>query len=431
MLDGFIYNPSLETILGKRTLNSDTISVAKALTLNPDITGNSILGWGFPAVAAVPLLIAKGERWGWAVRGWAFYLAGVGLVWIETMKYLSFPLPQAEILLIPGSLGLAIAGAMGAGALQRDLQTFKFGWRQMVPVTAIVAMAMIILPFLSLTFSGDWGMPDDELNDVLVYEEDANSKVLWISDSDLLPEPGEKFTDELSIIVTTGLTSSFENRWQPPKTNVNDLLKESLELARDNGTSNLGILLAQFGITDIVLLERLVPLPSSSPSFQIEERFKLSLSRQLDLLKINIAPGITRYENLSSVGFGAIAAEGSTVMRGVSNYASASESPFIEGLQPVSVDRRHYQGVIATDQEVYVSFPFSKQWKLEVDSVAIEPEIALDWATGFSPSSNGTIDLRYSTSGTQKAAVALQIILWSLATVALARTLSDVKVDEK
>ena len=252
--------------------------------------------------------------------------------------------------------------------------------------------------------------------------------MLWISDSDLLPEPGEKFTDELSIIVTTGLTSSFENRWQPPKTNVNDLLKESLELARDNGTSNLGILLAQFGITDIILLERLVPLPSTSPSFQIEERFKLSLSRQLDLLKINIAPGITRYENLSSVGFGAIAAEGSTVMRGVSNYASASESPFIEGLQPVSVDRRHYQGVIATDQEVYVSFPFSKQWKLEVDSVAIEPEIALDWATGFSPSSNGTIDLRYSTSSTQKAAVALQIILWFLAIVALPRPLSDVKV---
>ena len=429
LLDGFIYNPSLETILGNRTSNSEAISVAKALTLNPDLAGNSILGWGFPAVAAVPLLIARGERWGWAVRGWAFYLAGVGLVWIETMKYLSFPLPQAEILLIPGSLGLAIAGAMGAGALQRDLQTFKFGWRQMVPVTAIVAMAMIILPFLSLTFSGDWGMPDDELNDVLVYEEDANSKVLWISDSDLLPEPGEKFTDELSIIVTTGLTSSFENRWQPPKTNVNDLLKESLELARDNGTSNLGILLAQFGITDIILLERLVPLPSTSPSFQIEERFKLSLSRQLDLLKINIAPGITRYENLSSVGFGAIAAEGSTVMRGVSNYASASESPFIEGLQPVSVDRRHYQGVIATDQEVYVSFPFSKQWKLEVDSVAIEPEIALDWATGFSPSSNGTIDLRYSTSSTQKATVALQIILWFLAIVALTRALSDVKVD--
>ena len=62
LLDGFIYSPSWETILGNRTLNSETISIAKALTLNPDITGNSILGWGFPAVAAVPLLIAKGER---------------------------------------------------------------------------------------------------------------------------------------------------------------------------------------------------------------------------------------------------------------------------------------------------------------------------------------------------------------------------------
>ena len=72
---------------------------------------------------------------------------------------------------------------------------------------------------------------------------------------------------------------------------------------------------------------------------------------------------------------------------------------------------------------------FSKQWKLEVNSVAFEPEIALDWATGFSPSSNGTIDLRYSTSSTQKATVALQIILWFLAIVALTRALSDVKVD--
>ena len=76
-----------------------------------------------------------------------------------------------------------------------------------------------------------------------------------------------------------------------------------------------------------------------------------------------------------------------------------------------------------------MSFPFSKQWKLELDNIAIEPEIALDWATGFSPSSTGTIDLRYSTSSTQKVAVALQIILWFLAIVALSRTLSDVKVD--
>ena len=431
LLDTFIYNPSLETVLGDRSQNSETISVLKALTFSPDLGGNSILGWGFPAIATVPLLIAKGERWGWAVRGWTFYMAGIGMVWIETMDYATVPLPQPEILLIPGALGLAIAGAMGAGALQRDLQTFKFGWRQMVPITAIMAISMTILPFLGLTFSGDWGMPDDELKDVLIYDDDENKKVLWVSDSDLLPEPGEEFTDELSIIVTNGLTPSFKDRWQPPRTNIDGLLKESLDLARDNGTSNLGILLAQFGITDIVLLERLVPLPSTGPSFQIEERFKLSLSRQLDLLKIDVAPGITRYQNLSSVGFGAIATEGSTVRREISNYASGSGSPFIDGLKPTSLNMRDYQGVIDTNQEIYVAFPFSEQWKLEVDNVVVDPEIALDWATGFSPKNTGTLILRYSTSGTQKASVVLQIILWLIAFVALARSLSDVEVNRR
>ena len=79
--------------------------------------------------------------WGWA-----------DMIEIHGISIIS--LPQTEIILIPGSLGLAIAGAMGAGALQRDLQTFKFGWRQMVPVTAIVAITMTVLPFLSLTVSG-------------------------------------------------------------------------------------------------------------------------------------------------------------------------------------------------------------------------------------------------------------------------------------
>ena len=89
-------------------------------------------------------------------------------------------------------------------------------------------------------------------------------------------------------------------------------------------------------------------------------------------------------------------------MRGVSNYASTSGSPFIEGLQAISINRRHYQGVIGTDQEVYVAFPFQSNGNLKLTDVAFEPEIALDWATGFSPKSNGTIDLRYSASGTQK-----------------------------
>lgn len=432
LLDAFIYDPSLESFLGNRTPNSDSIGVLKAITLTPDLAGNSILGWGFPAIAAVPLLIAKGERWAWAVRGWTFYLAGVALVWVQEMEFVSIVLPSAEILLIPAALGLAVAAAMGAGALQRDLQTFKFGWRQMVPVTAVVAAAMTILPFLGSTFSGDWGMPDDELNTVLAYkEDDSNRKVLWISNSDLLPSSGREFTGDLSIMVTNSLKSSFESRWQPPKTNIDDLVRDSLDLARNSGTSNLGVLLAQFGITDIVLVERLAPLPSRSPNFEIEERFKLALSRQLDLAKIEISPGITRYKNLSSIGYAVVATDSSTVGRDLVSYASDTGTPFLDALEPLDDNMRNFQGRLNLNEEIYIAFPYSAQWRLEVNGQVFDPDIALNWATGFSLREEGTVDIVYKTSSSQKTAVILQVVLWAIILVAFVRTVSDAEVSQK
>ena len=69
-------------------------------------------------------------------------------IWVNGMGYLPFVLPRAEALLVPAALGVAVASAMGVGSLQRDLQTYKFGWRQLIPVTAIIASCLVILPVL-------------------------------------------------------------------------------------------------------------------------------------------------------------------------------------------------------------------------------------------------------------------------------------------
>ena len=431
IFDLYINNFSLETLLGNRISSAEKVGIVKALTLSPDADGTSILGWGFPIVALMPLLLAKGERWAWAVRGWMLYLSGIGLVWIQNMELIPFSLPRAEVLLIPASLGLAVAGAMGAGALQRDLQTFKFGWRQLVPITAIAAILMAILPFLALTFSGDWGMPDDELNDVLSYEEDnSNRKILFVSNSDLLPATGNEFTENLSVLVSSGFSSTFDSRWQPRERNVDNLLVSALLLARENGTSNLGSLLAQFGITDIVLIERLVPLPSSGPSFQMDQRFKLALSRQLDLAKVEISPGITRYRNLSSVGFAGTAISSSTVGNSLQEYASSTGPSFLESLNAASNDMRAYEGQINSKQEIFIAFPYTNQWKLEINGIEIGSEVAIDWATGFSPQVDGLARISYQTSGQQKTATFLQVTLWLITLIALIRSLSDAKVHQ-
>ena len=99
---------------------------------------------------------------------------------------------------------------MGVGALQRDLQTFRFGWRQLVPVSALVAFALVVLPVFGNSFSGNWGMPNDELNQVLGLQEseiDYNGRVLWVGHDDLLAASGQSFGEGLTLSVTAGLES--------------------------------------------------------------------------------------------------------------------------------------------------------------------------------------------------------------------------------
>ena len=43
-----------------------------------------VLGWALPVAAVIPLLLARGPRWAWAVRGVALYLISVAGVWAAT-----------------------------------------------------------------------------------------------------------------------------------------------------------------------------------------------------------------------------------------------------------------------------------------------------------------------------------------------------------
>ena len=429
IIDYFLSDPSWSSIFHTRSSVSESVDVLGALTLQMESGQNSIFGWGFPALAIVPLLLARGERWAWAVRGWALYLGGVAFVWIGGTNYLPIVLPRTEVLLVPSALGLAVASAMGIGALQRDLQTFRFGWRQLIPVTAIVASALVLLPTLGSSFSGDWGIPDDQLNDVLSSEEenDANNRILWIGDDDILAPVGQKISNNYTVAITSNLESTFIDRWQPPERPINKLLLETLDLALVNGTTNLGRLLAPFGITEIILVERASPLPSKGIVVEISESIKLALSRQLDLAKTEIAPGIDRYRNLSTFGFASLIESDSIVMDDFRTYASGTEQIFTSPLTPVGTTGKAYQAMSTSISEVFIAFPYSNNWKAELNGETIQPGIALDWGTRFSPQQAGLIELNYTTDGKHKLLMSLQSLLWLVAFFGLIRSLATAR----
>tara|TARA_Y100000994_G_scaffold222951_1_gene203546 strand:+ start:208 stop:699 length:492 start_codon:yes stop_codon:yes gene_type:complete len=162
----------------------------------------------------------------------------------------------------------------------------------------------------------------------------------------------------------------------------------------------------------------------------MDQRFKLALSRQLDLAKVEISPGITRYKNLSSVGFAGTAISSSTVGNSLQEYASSTGPSFLESLNAASNDMRAYEGQINSKQEIFIAFPYTNQWKLEINGIEIGSEVAIDWATGFSPQVDGLARISYQTSGQQKTATFLQVSLWLITLIALIRSLSDAKVHQ-
>ena len=417
LIDVVTFDPSWQWFVGTRPSSSFSTDLSDSLRLTPDGSGNRIFGWGFLVISIVPLLLAKGERWAWAIRGWVMYLGGISIFWVENNNWLDFPLPRPEVLLAPASLGVAVAGAMGIGALQRDLQTYRFGWRQLVPVSALVAFVLVVLPVFGNSFSGDWGMPNDELNQVLSLQESEsgpNGRILWIGHDDLLTAAGNPLGEELTFSVTAGLESSFLDRWDGGNGPGDYVLEEALLLALNGGTTKLGRLLASVGISDIVLVGRSSPLPSKGQIEPIPLSVEAALGRQLDLIRIEVSPDIVRYENVSALPVAAVMADGQTVGRSLRSFASDPLPEAGVALVANNSTGTSYSGLIDGGSEIFLAVPSSSLWNLSVDGVEVKQETSLEWALGFQPEQGGRVDLQHVTPSKHRVVIFFQALLWIL-----------------
>lgn len=415
LIDVVAFDPSWHWLVGTRPTSGLPTDISPFLRLTVDTSKNQFFGWGFLAIALVPLLLAKGERWAWAVRSWSMYLGGVAVLWSEGNGWLSVPMPRPEVLLVPASLGVAIAAAMGAGALQRDLQTYRFGWRQLIPISAIAAFVLAVLPIFGTSFSGDWGMPNDEINKILALQESEtsqNGRVLWIGHDDVLAAAGNSFYEDLTFAVTSDLQSSFLDRWDSGTKSGEDVLEEAILLALDGGTNKLGRLLSPLGISDIVLVSRSSPLPSKGQIEPIPTNVLAIFAKQLDLVKIPVSPGIVRYQNIASLPSAAVIKSGETVGRTLRSFASDPLPESAIWLSANNPSGTSYSGYVNSESEIFLSVPRNSSWDLFINGTSIKQEVALEWAVGFQPQRDGTIDLRHKTPPRHRLMILMQALLW-------------------
>ena len=202
LLDG------LPALLGDRPGGGDN-SWAELLRFDTGLFGDDRLGWALPVAAVLPLALAHDSRLAWAVRGWTLYLGTAAVALAAEQGWSPVPLPRPEVVQVPGAVGLAMAVAMGVAAFQVDVPRYHFGWRQLVPLTALAALVAGMLPMLAVVSDGDWNATGDDYADVAPFSDgtadagdDNRHRVLWIGHPDVLPLGSWELDDGLFFAVS-------------------------------------------------------------------------------------------------------------------------------------------------------------------------------------------------------------------------------------
>ena len=298
---------SLPSLFGDRPGGGRGNSWAELLRFDTGPFGDDRLGWALPIVAVLPLALAYDYRLAWAVRGWTLYLGTAAVALAAEQDWSPVPLPRPEAVQVPGAVGLAIAAAMGVAAFQVDVRRYRFGWRQFLPLTALVALVAAMLPLLAVVAGGHWNATDDDYSDVVPFSdntaEDGDgrvSRVLWIGHPDVLPLGSWKLDDGLSFAVSdSGAFPTVAQRWVGELDDRTRQVGEAVVGAPTTGTKRLGAELSQWGIDTILVAERLAPAPYGDLSEPAPEWLFDMLNGQLDLAPGSLTAGIATYHNTS------------------------------------------------------------------------------------------------------------------------------------
>ena len=416
---------TLDFLLPGSTLESFTSGSAEAggsdlaalLRFETGPLGGAPFGWSFLVAAALPLLIARGERHTWAVRGWTMAIASFGLAWAAQRGTFDVAMPPVDVLLVPAAVGLALATAMGVVAFEVDLPGYRFGWRQIASGLAAVAVAVCVVPLLGATFDGRWSMPSGDHARSLGFVDDENDeepfRVLWIGDPAALPLDGWPLDEGVDYATTDDGSPTLENLWVGSDEGRTGLIGDALDLARTGQTARLGRLLAPMGVRYVVITEQLAPAPFDDEPIPVPASLTATLAGQLDLEPLDVPAGLTVYRNQATLP---VRAELPSTVEVPTDGGAASALTFdLSGATAVLPDedgRLHWSGTVEGDSTVLLSASSSEGWELEVDGEGVDQVKPFGWATGFEVDAGGEATLRFRTPWVRYGVVAIQAIAW-------------------
>ncbi|MFN8022692.1 MAG: glycosyltransferase [Acidimicrobiales bacterium] len=404
----------------------------------PGDRGNSLLelatfdlGNGRAVVLAVALylpvltavLLGRGWRFGWAVRGALLVVTFGWLATLDDGNALPIRLPEAGILLVPVAVGVAIAAGCVLASFELDVRGGTFGWRQPLAVLSTAAVVVGLVPAAFTVGSGRYDTPTTTLVDLLGQlpdpQDSGDYRVLWVGSQQVLPVAPWEYAPGIGYALTEGPSVDIGDVFPTRPGAGSGLVRLTLDAIATGTTTRGGRLLAPLAVRYVVV--PLVDGAVSTTDEPVEPPAGLldALGDQLDLAEVYSPPNFLVYENRAWLPMRSELTP-SGAEASLDAAASALAQSDLSGATPIMVGADHLGAASAevAAGTVHLAIPPDDRWELRLDGRPVEQRSAFGTTTAFDVDTAGTVTLEYQTSRTYHLVLLAQLLAWSVVGVA-------------
>ena len=406
---------------------SEAASWGSLLRFSVGPIGASPLAWGFAIAALVPLVLAHGPRFRWAGRLWSIALVfwfaafAVGRGWTGSLAI------DPLVLLGPAAVAMAASIGLGVAAFEEDLRAAVFGWRQVVTVVATGAALLGAFPTLVSALPGRWDLPVNDFSQSVAWMHTQAAtgafRVLWLGDSRSLNQGSWAAGDGLAYATSEDGGPDARWLWNAAGSGPAAGLASAVDLARSDGTDQLGRMLAPAGVRYVVLVTSVAPEISGEQSpqqYPVPSDLAPALGHQLDLSPVVSGTGITVYANAdwiperAQVVRTATSATSGRATASRGGPASASGSSILPGAVPVlpgAPASRSYRGPLSVGT-VFTALAPAGRWSLASSGTTAPRSASFGWAGSYQVSAAGAGVLRFDGGPLTPLSLLYSVLIW-------------------
>ena len=383
----------------------------------------SPLAWLLVLGAALPLVIARGTRLAWAARLWVMALASWGIAYASTRGDLGSFTPSETVVLAPAALAVAVCIGIGIAAFEDDLSGREFGWPQVVSASALVFVAVGLLPVLGAAAGGRWDLPSQGVEQPLAFLAQPSTgvaRVLWLGDPRALPAGGWSVQSGLAYALTPQELPDSAQVFTPAGPGPAGEVAKAVRLATAGGTVHLGRLLAPAGVRYVVVVDALAPsmVGTGPPSVSAPPPADLNtdLLRQDDLQVVPGVLGVQVYENGVTMPVTATRAGALPVQ--ASMYPSATDVAGWQAVLSALSDGAAATGAVPAGT-LYAGYAPAGAFALQVGGHTLTRQPAFGWAAQYAVSAKGPATLSLSQFPLVPLVVLLELAAWLVLALAV------------